>query len=295
MLKVLITGKNGQLGSTFQELSSSVQDVEFIFKDSKELDITVFEQVKEVLRQEKPDVVINCAAYTAVDRAEEEPEQADRVNHLGVHNLAQNCKNLEIGLIHISTDYVFDGEKGASYEVDDATNPINVYGKTKLAGELAMQKINPKGCIIRTSWVYSKYGSNFVKTMLRLGQEKDEINVVADQFGSPTYAPDLAKACLYLLKNFDNWQKETVVYHYSNEGVISWYEFAKEIMKEAELDCQVKPIESKDYKTLAKRPRNSALFSDKGELLLIGYEKSLKTLLTTINEGKSQLSESLKI
>jgi dTDP-4-dehydrorhamnose reductase len=286
MLKVLITGKNGQLGSTFQELTSSVSDVDFIFKDSKELDITNLSQVEAVLREEKPDVIINCAAYTAVDRAEEEPEKADLVNHIGVYNLAKNCKDLDIALIHISTDYVFDGEKGAPYEVDDATNPINVYGKTKLAGELAMRKINPMGCIIRTSWVYSKYGSNFVKTMLRLGQEKDEINVVADQFGSPTYAPDLANACLSLLRNFKNWQHGTKVYHYSNEGIITWYEFAKKIMKLAELDCQVKPIESKDYKTLVKRPRNSALFSDKGELLLIGYEKSLKTLLNTINEGK---------
>jgi dTDP-4-dehydrorhamnose reductase len=286
MLKVLITGKNGQLGSTFQELPSSVLDFDFIFKDSKELDITNLSQVEAVFRVEKPDVVINCAAYTAVDRAEEEPMQADLVNHIGVQNLAQTCNEQGIGMIHISTDYVFDGEKGAPYEVDDATNPINVYGKTKLAGELAMRKINPKGCIIRTSWVYSKYGSNFVKTMLRLGQEKDEINVVADQFGSPTYAPDLANACLSLLRNFKNWQHGTKVYHYSNEGIITWYEFAKKIMKLAELDCQVKPIESKDYKTLVKRPRNSALFSDKGELLLIGYEKSLKTLLNTINEGK---------
>lgn len=279
MLKVLITGKNGQLGSTFQELSSSVQDVEFIFKDSKELDITVLEQVKEELLGEKPDVVINCAAYTAVDRAEDEPIQADLVNHIGVQNLAQTCKDQGIGMIHISTDYVFDGEKGAPYEVDDATNPINVYGKTKLAGELVMRKINPKGCIIRTSWVYSKHGSNFVKTMLRLGQEKDEINVVADQYGSPTYAPDLANACLYLLKNFYNWQKETEVYHYSNEGVISWYTFAKEIMTLAELDCQVNPISSDEYKTLARRPNYSTLQVKLDEISILDYKHSLKTLL----------------
>lgn len=259
MLKVLITGKNGQLGSTFQELSSSVQDVEFIFKDSKELDITVLEQVQEVLLLEEPDLVINCAAYTAVDRAEEEAEQADLVNHLGVHNLAQNCKDLDIGLIHISTDYVFDGEKGAPYEVDDPTNPINVYGRTKLAGELAMRKINPKGCIIRTSWVYSKHGSNFVKTMLRLGQEKDEISVVADQFGTPTYAPNLANVCIRLIKSFDKWKEGTEIYHYSNEGVISWHEFARAIMKEAKLKCKVNPIGTDDYPTSAKRPKNSAL------------------------------------
>jgi dTDP-4-dehydrorhamnose reductase len=280
MLKVLITGKNGQLGSTFQELSSFVQDIEFIFKDSKELDITVLEQIEVVLRQEQPDVVINCAAYTAVDRAEEEPEKVDLVNHIGVYNLAKNCKDLDIGLIHISTDYVFDGEKGTSYEVDDATNPINVYGKTKLAGELAMQKINPKGCIIRTSWVYSKYGNNFVKTILRLGHEKDEINVVADQYGSPTSATDLANACLYLLKNFENWQSETKIYHYSNEGVVSWYEFANEIMKQAELKCKVSPILSKDYVTLAKRPKKTAMQLD--TFVFANQIKNWKNSLTNL-------------
>jgi dTDP-4-dehydrorhamnose reductase len=259
MLKVLITGKNGQLGSTFRELSSSVSKIDFVFKDSKELDITIFDHVNEVLRQEKPDVVINCAAYTAVDRAEEEPIQADLVNHLGVQNLAQYCKDSDIGLIHISTDYVFDGKKGTPYEVDDATNPINVYGKTKLAGELAMRKIDPKGCIIRTSWVYSKHGSNFVKTMLRLGKERSEIKVVDDQFGSPTYATDLASACLNLLKNFDNWPPETKVFHYSNEGMISWYNFASEIMKLAELNCAVKPVSSNEYLTLASRPKMTSL------------------------------------
>ena len=286
MLKVLITGKNGQLGSTFQELSFSVQDIEFIFKDSKELDITVLEQIEVVLRQEQPDVVINCAAYTAVDRAEEEPEKVDLVNHIGVYNLAKNCKDLDIGLIHISTDYVFDGEKGTPYEVDDAMDPINVYGKTKLAGELAMQKINPKGCIIRTSWVYSKYGNNFVKTILRLGHEKDEINVVADQYGSPTYATDLANACISFMKDFKNWTGETEVYHYSNEGVISWYDFAVEIMKQADLKCNVIPVSSIEFRTIARRPTYSAMNShgttEVLKIKLIPFEESLKSAIVNL-------------
>ncbi|MDG0972639.1 MAG: dTDP-4-dehydrorhamnose reductase [Crocinitomicaceae bacterium] len=277
MLKVLITGKNGQLGSTFQELATSVADIEFIFKDSKELDITDFKQVEGVLSTDKPNIIVNCAAYTAVDRAEEEPEQADLVNHIGVKNLAMMCKNRNIGLIHISTDYVFDGEKGSPYEVADPTNPINVYGKTKLAGELAMQAINPNGCIIRTSWVYSKYGSNFVKTMLRLSKEKDEINVVADQYGSPTYATDLANACISLMKNVENWKDGTEIYHYSNEGVISWYEFAKEIMVITKINCNVIAIESKKFKTLARRPKRTALNPHPQKILgnLVNWKESL--------------------
>lgn len=286
MLKVLITGKNGQLGSTFQELATSVADIEFTFKDAKELNITDFKQVELVIGLERPDIIVNCAAYTAVDRAEEEPEQADLVNHIGVKNLAMVCQKRNIGLIHISTDYVFDGEKGSPYEVGDPTNPINVYGKTKLAGELAMQKINPKGCIIRTSWVYSKYGSNFVKTMLRLGGERESITVVADQFGSPTYAPDLANACITLIQNYGNWKDGTKIYHYSNEGVISWYEFAAEIMKQKKLNCSVSPVPSSEYRTVAERPRFSALNARTTEELLkinlIPYEESLKSAIVNL-------------
>lgn len=262
MLKVLITGKNGQLGSTFQELSSSVDDVEFIFKDSKELDITVFEQVKEVLLQETPDVVINCAAYTAVDRAEEAPEQADRVNHLGVHNLALTCKDLGIGLIHISTDYVFDGTNHRPYLESDLPNPQSVYGKSKLAGEEAMKRVNPSNSIIiRTSWVYSPLGNNFVKTMLRLAKERTELNVVADQIGTPTYAKDLAKTILQIVPQLNNEQVE--VYHYSNEGACSWYDFAKAIFELKKIDMTLNPIESEQYPTPAKRPFYSVMNKNK--------------------------------
>jgi dTDP-4-dehydrorhamnose reductase len=285
MLKVLITGKNGQLGSTFQELAKSVADIEFTFKDAKELNITDFKQVELVIGLERPDIIVNCAAYTAVDRAEEEPEQADLVNHIGVKNLAMVCQKRNIGLIHISTDYVFDGEKGSPYEVGDPTNPINVYGKTKLDGELAMQKINPKGCIIRTSWVYSKYGSNFVKTMLKLGKEKDEINVVADQYGSPTYATDLANACISLMNDFKNWMNKTETYHYSNEGIISWHEFAKEIMEINELNCVVTPIDTDEYPNLARRPKKTAFKSNQNKLFCssIDWKQSLNNFLNKNN------------
>ena len=243
MSNVLVTGSNGQLGSEIRELST---DDTFFFTDSSSLDISEFELVKKFIKEKEIDVIINCAAYTAVDKAEEDEKQADKINHIAVKNLAQVAKDNDIKLIHVSTDYVFDGKNYKPYCEDDTTNPNSVYGVTKLAGENALKDIAPKNSIIiRTSWVYSSYGNNFVKTMPYLGKSKDELGVIYDQVGTPTYAKDLACAILDIYPKLENEKPE--IYHYTNEGVLSWYDFAKEIMKMAKLECKINPIETKEY------------------------------------------------
>jgi dTDP-4-dehydrorhamnose reductase len=274
-LNILITGAGGQLGSEFRYLSENAQNpvFNFIFVTRKQLDIQNSQEVADFCAGNKIDVIVNCAAYTAVDKAEQEPEQADAINHLAVKNLAQVVKEQNIKLIHISTDYVFDGTAHKPYKETDIPNPQSVYGKTKLDGELAMQAINPaNSIIIRTSWVYSGFGSNFVKTMLRLGQERDELNVVCDQIGSPTNARDLASAILKIIpqlgvntlydKELSN--KEVEIYHYSNAGVCSWYDFTKAIFEINNISCTVNPIPSEAYPTPAKRPYYSVM--DKGKI-----------------------------
>ena len=262
MNNILITGGNGQLGSELREIVPNYQDYNFLFTDVKELDITNHTTVAAFIEKNNITVIINCAAYTAVDKAESEPELADAINHLAVANFAQIAKDKNIKLIHISTDYVFDGTNHKPYVETDTPNPQSVYGKTKLDGELAMQQINPaNSIIIRTSWVYSKFGNNFVKTMLRLVETRDEISVVADQVGTPTNAADLAKAILNILPQIKN---ETVeLFHYSNEGVCSWYDFAKAIFEIKGLPIKVNPIESKQYPTPAARPFYSVLNKSK--------------------------------
>jgi dTDP-4-dehydrorhamnose reductase len=258
MNNILVTGGNGQLGSELKEIVPNYQDYNFLFTDVKALDITNHTTVAAFIMSNNITVIINCAAYTAVDKAESEPELSDAINHLAVANFAQIAKDNNIKLVHISTDYVFDGANHKPYVEKDTPNPKSVYGKTKLAGERAMQTINPENSIIiRTSWVYSSYGNNFVKTMLRLGKERDELNVVADQIGTPTYAGDLAQAILTLLPQINN---ETVqLFHYSNEGVCSWYDFAKAIFEIKGLPIKVNPIETSQYPTPAKRPFYSVL------------------------------------
>ena len=290
MTNILVTGANGQVGSEIKELvesamsalsegkpslpkeqegadglpsaESTLESSNFYFTTSQELDITEHAKVKAFIETNNIKVIINCAAYTAVDKAENEQELADKINHLAVKNLAQIAKENKIKLIHISTDYVFDGTNYKPYTEDDITNPQSVYGKTKLEGEKAMQEINPQNSIIiRTSWVYSYYGANFVKTMLRLGKEKEQLGVIFDQVGTPTYAKDLAKTILEIIPKIDNDKVE--IYHYSNEGICSWFDFAKEIMRMAKLDCTINPIETKEYPTPAKRPHYSLLGKSK--------------------------------
>ena len=273
-MRILVTGKNGQLGKSINKIVNTgngknnyQQDNEFIFVGREELDLSSESSISHYFdRNDRFDVIANCAAYTAVNKAEEEQELANQVNHLAVKQLAEISKAQHTKLIHISTDYVFDGESDKPYLESDTPNPINVYGKTKLAGEKTLQAImSTNAIIIRTSWVYSEFNNNFVKTMLRLGQERNELNVVSDQIGSPTYATDLAEVILKIIsnKNYQNKEQSTEVYHYSNEGEISWYDFAKEIFKIAKINCKVNPITTQQYTTPAKRPKNTLMNKDK--------------------------------
>ena len=264
---ILVTGSNGQLGSEIKELSTKYE-YKFFFTDRSNIDITKKENIKTFCEINNINTIINCAAYTAVDKAESDEINADLINRKAVKKLALVSSELNIKLIHISTDYVFDGKAYKPYVEEFQTNPQSVYGKTKLDGENELIKINPKNSIIiRTSWVYSSFGNNFVKTMLRLGKEKTELGVIFDQIGTPTYAAHLAMAILDIIPKLgiansfgvDNVQ----IYNYSNEGVLSWYDFAKEIMKMAKLNCKINPIETFQYPTPAKRPHFSLLNKSK--------------------------------
>lgn len=286
MTNILVTGSSGQVGSEIKELSKEY-NYNFFFTSSKDLNITNFTKVKEFIDTNSIDIIINCAAYTAVDKAEDEKELADAINHQAVKNLAEISKEKDIKLIHISTDYVFDGKNYRPYIESDATNPNSVYGSTKLKGEKALREINPKdSIIIRTSWVYSSYGANFVKTMLRLGKERDSLGVIYDQVGSPTYAKDLAKTILEVLPKINN--KAIEIYNYSNEGVLSWYDFAKEIMKMAKIECKINPIETKEYPTPASRPHYSLLNKSKikndFDIIVPYWKDSLDSCLRVMGE-----------
>lgn len=259
---ILVTGANGQLGSEIQSLSSDYSDYLFTFCDRETLDLGSEDAIKAYFEEKSFDVIINCAAYTAVDRAESDEELAFAINYKAVETLAHIAKAKKIALIHISTDYVFDGSSFKPYVENGPTNPQSVYGESKLAGEEAILSINPTNTvIIRTSWVYSSFGHNFVKTMLRLGRERNELGVIFDQVGTPTYARDLAKSIMEIIPQIDNDAAE--IYHYSNEGVCSWYDFAKAIFELSGITCNVKPIETKEYPTPATRPHYSLLNKSK--------------------------------
>lgn len=262
MSNILVTGGNGQLGSELKELAGKHVEYTFYFTDSIDLDITNHILVKEFIIKNSIKVIINCAAHTAVDTAETEFELSDAINHLAVCNFAEIAKEQDIQLIHISTDYVFDGQNYKPYVESDLVRSQSVYGETKLAGETSMLKINPQNSIIiRTSWVYSSHGNNFVKTMLRLGSEREQLSVISDQVGTPTYARDLAKTILDVLPKLDN--NEVEVFHFSNEGVCSWYDFAKAIFEIKGLPVKVIPIQTFQYPTPAKRPFYSVLNKSK--------------------------------
>lgn len=285
MKKILVTGSNGQLGSEIQSLSSGFPEFKFIFTNRSVLSMDAPETISVFLDTVQPDFIINCAAYTAVDKAESEPELADLINHTAVEALAKWSFLHHAKLIHISTDYVFDGTSASPLKEDDATNPQNEYGKTKLRGEYAALKENPESIIIRTSWVYSEFGNNFVKTMLRLMKERDTLNVVEDQIGSPTYAKDLAQAILDIIIK-GNWQGG--IYNFSNEGEISWFDFAIAIKDIAKLNCDVNGIPSSQFPTPAKRPAYSLL--DKSKIKDIfgvsvpEYRSSLEKCLKAIKK-----------
>ncbi len=289
MSNILVTGSSGQLGSEFREIAAKYS-YNFFFTDRAELDITDEQKIRNFIETNNINVIINCAAYTAVDEAESDKEQADAINHKAVKFLATIAKENNIKLIHISTDYVFDGKNYRPYIETDSTAPNSVYGTTKLDGEKALQKINPKNSIIiRTSWVYSSFGSNFVKTMLRLGSQKEELGVIFDQVGTPTYAKDLAKAILEIVPQLNSCDK-VEIYNYSNEGVLSWYDFAKEIMRMAKRNCKINPIESSEYPTPASRPHYSLLNKSKikkeFEIGIPFWKDSLNECLIVLGERK---------
>ena len=257
MTTILVTGGNGQLASCIKDVEKQYDDLNIIYTDHLELDICELNQIQTFFKS-NPQInyCINCAAYTAVDKAETEAEKAFEINATGAKNLAQVCNDHDAILIHVSTDFVFDGEKNEPYTETDAANPISVYGASKLQGEVEIQQALKEYFIIRTSWLYSEYGNNFMKTMLRLAETRDGISVVSDQIGTPTYAGDLAEIIIQII----NTKTEKYgIYHYSNEGVASWFEFAKEIFKLTKNKIKVNPIPSIEYLTPAKRPKYSVL------------------------------------
>jgi dTDP-4-dehydrorhamnose reductase len=264
-MKVLVTGANGQLGQCLQELAPKFPEFQFTFCSSSDLDITNESQIVSAFSQLKPHFCINAAAYTAVDKAELEPERAFLINETAVAFLSLACKKHETILIHISTDFVFDGTKKTPYQETDPVNPLGVYGLSKLAGEKQIQELLEPFYIVRTSWVYSDYGHNFKKTMLRLGRERGAVSVVNDQRGCPTHALDLAKAILIMAKEHQNNQQVSNfgVYHFSGSEVQSWYDFAVQIFREANLEVTVTPIPTADFPTPAKRPAYSVLDNSK--------------------------------
>ena len=282
-MKILITWSEGQLGNALN--STKPAENEYLFCNKKILDITNYYNCKKIIKNFKPDWIINCAAYTDVDKAEDEEELAFKVNAEGTKNLLDSCERIGAKFIHYSTDYVFDGNSKEPYTEIDTPNPNSVYGSSKLKGEeyiLANKKV--KSIILRTSWVYSSFGNNFVKTMIRLGSEKEELGIVADQIGSPTYAKDLAKHTLRILSNDNyNWTQGDV-FHYSNNGSCSWFEFSEKIFEKTNISIKINKLQTKDYPTNARRPKYSLLDKSKFE----------RTFNIQIRHWKTCLLEMLK-
>lgn len=281
-MRVLVTGKGGQLASEFEKLKG--KDKDWFFLSAKELDITNEDLVRKYFQDKKFDILINCAAYTAVDKAEDDVELAYSVNELGIKHLIDVCKISNTRLIHFSTDYVFDGESSEPYTEESFTNPKSIYGKSKLAGEeLLRQEKDLQSVIIRTSWVYSNFGHNFVKTMLRLGREKNELGVVSDQIGSPTFAKDLATDTLKVIENSDYKWKSADIFHYSNEGSCSWYEFAIQIFNLKKMNINVSPLLTEQFPTRAIRPKYSLMdktkFKNTFKIEINNWRNSLELML----------------
>ena len=289
-MNILVTGSNGQLGSEVKDLATNYKDFSFFFTNSSDLNICNSIQLETYIKDKNINTVINCAAYTAVDKAEQNADIAEKVNSEGVLNLVNAVEKVQGKLIHISTDYVFDGNSFLPYQESDEVNPIGVYGNTKRRGELAVLNSDIDGIVIRTSWLYSAYGNNFVKTMLRLGNERDELGVIFDQVGTPTNASDLAQACLDILssKKQSKMNSKGNLYHFSNEGVASWYDFAITIMALGKVVCHIKPIETKDYPTAAKRPHFSVLNKSKikkdFEIEIPYWRNSLAACITKLHK-----------
>jgi dTDP-4-dehydrorhamnose reductase len=267
-MNILVTGSKGQLGSELKKIANKNQSIDWFFTDVEELDITSISSVNDFFTTNQINLCLNCAAYTAVDKAEDEPELANKINAEAVRNLADASLKTNALLIHVSTDYVFDGENFKPYEETDPIKPISVYGQSKANAELILKNHEASSVIIRTSWLYSSVGNNFVKTMIRVGSARPEISVVSDQVGTPTWAYDLAEAIFKIGIQYSG-SKIKEIYHFSNEGVISWYDFACAIMELENIPCKVLPIESKEYPVKTKRPFYSVLNKTK-------YKKDIK-------------------
>lgn len=280
-MRVLVIGSNGQLGQSIKSIASSY-NLTFVFSDRRVLDITNKENITTYFKNYQFDFCINCSAYTAVDKAESELELAKKINAIGVGYLAKTCKENQTTLIHISTDFVFNGESFIPYLEDDKAQPISVYGQTKLDGEKVIQQILDNYYIIRTSWLYSEFGNNFMKSMLKLSKSKKELSIVNDQIGTPTYAVDLAEAIIKIIQSKPKYG----IYHYSNLGVSSWYDFVKAIFEYSNIDIKINAIPTKDYPTPAKRPYFSILNKTKIQnnfnLKIPYWRESLKKSLKTV-------------
>lgn len=296
-MNVLVTGANGQLGQEIRKVAhdcSCPSDKKIFYTDVNkntdidELDIASLSSIRTYVNNNKINFIVNCAAYTAVDKAESEPAKAELINKIGPANLAKVCVEFDIPLIHISTDFVFDGTKKTPYLETDKANPMSVYGKTKLDGEEEIIKQNGTFIIIRTSWLYSEYGNNFVKTIIKHAQEKTELKVVNDQIGSPTYAEDLADVILQMIPRIKKGTKE--IFHYSNEGVASWYDFAVKIVELKKLNCKILPIETKDYPTAAQRPAYSVMDTTKMkkyfDIKITTWQDSLKKCISKLGSNR---------
>ena len=287
---ILVTGANGQLGREMQEIATTFPAYNFLFVTREALPIDDVAAVQTYFATHSIDICINCAAYTAVDKAETEIEKANAVNGTAVGNLAALCKQYNATFIHISTDYVFDGTATSPYQTDHPVSPVNAYGASKLLGEQMALKNNPGSVIIRTSWVYSSFGNNFVKTMLRLMKERDSLNVVADQVGCPTYAADLASVIMQIIEHpsttTNNFQPHSTIYHYSNKGAINWHQFAVAIKEISGSNCMVNPIPSSQYPTPAKRPGYSVMDTSKIEetfnIVIPAWRESLQNCMAIL-------------
>ena len=288
---LLVIGKQGQLARSIAKIVPDFPQLQISYSSRSELDLAVPGSVERYFNRNRYDLILNSAAYTAVDQAERELELAAQINHHAVGELARVAREQQIPLIHVSTDYVFDGLKNIPYLESDPTNPTSVYGSSKLKGEQAMQQIACSGFIVRTSWLYSEFGNNFVKTMLRLEKERDQLNIVYDQVGSPTYATDLARSLLTIAAGdgVAPFTSEVPVFHYANHGVGSWYDFAQAIFELAGVDCETHPVTSAEYPTVAKRPPYSVLSTEKikqqFQLSIPYWRDSLRLCLDELKES----------
>jgi dTDP-4-dehydrorhamnose reductase len=285
-MNILVTGSKGQLGSEIQELASHARHHRFFFLDLPDLDIAERYQVESFCERNDIRAIVNCAAYTAVDRAESDVAAAYRVNSEGAAVLASCAAGIDALLVHLSTDYVFDGRSSVPYRETDPASPLGVYGKSKWEGEMRIREAAPSHIIIRTSWLYSSYGTNFVKTMLRLGRERKSLNVVFDQVGTPTSAADLAGVLVAVLDSAEQGGRYAATYHYSNEGVCSWYDVAVSVMELAGLDCEVLPVDSAQFPQVAPRPHFSVLdksaLKSEWDIRIPHWRKSLEQQITKI-------------